>query len=243
MLPLNAILRENGQSNNNRQRAANHKLSCYNNNNNNNDRDKQYDFFPAVLSSSSLALDEENLSLQELLDLDLRSYNNSATKNKLVPLENPPRYPDPDIGILYNTNYSYIPDSPRLLPSSPLLLKREVDWDQFSMELSRVRRRYENFDCGPFFRARDYESIYDEDDVMRLMISGNGEEGVGFEKELEYRELRDNTVGKWDYVLYYLFGVDRHGFFELCERREQSMVLPLRSCLQPLRYAEEDTEE
>ena len=240
MLPLNAILRENGQSsNNNRRRAANHKLSFHSNNNNK--EDNQYDFFPAVISSS--VLDEENLSLQELLDLDLRSYNNSATKIKHAPFENSPRYPDPDIGILYNTNYGYIPDSPRLPPSSPLLLKHEVDWDQFSMELSRVRRCNENFDCGPFFRARDYESIYDGDDLIRLVISGNGQEGVGFEKELEYRELRDNTVGKWDYILYYLFGVDRHGFFELSERRKQSMALPLRNCLQPLRYAEEESEE
>lgn len=99
----------------------------------------------------------------------------------------------------------------------------------------------ENFDCQPFFHAHDYESRLEKDDyesIINKMILGemNNKHPI-YQRELEFQQLQ-KMVGKSDYVMYYIFGIDKMGFFRLRSERNAFLENVCDTYTHPLRYGE-----
>lgn len=148
------------------------------------------------------------------------------------------------LGTLGEVKTMYIPESPSLLRtltydtnSKMKLIKME---DGSTLDLAPVSKIYDGeFDCQPFFRAYDYENrleVDDYDSILNRMVEGdlNNSRPV-FYKELEYQELK-KFVGITDYILYYVFGIDKLQFFELKEERDKFREFNYGSYTCPLRY-------
>lgn len=79
------------------------------------------------------------------------------------------------------------------------------------------------FDCQPFFHSYNYESRYGRDNyeyiINRLVHDDMNNKRPIFQKELEFIELK-KMVTRTDYILFYLLGVDRLGYFKLKQERE-----------------------
>lgn len=110
--------------------------------------------------------------------------------------------------------------------------------EEIKIDLSAVSKLYDRrgIDFPPFYRVYDYESRFDEEDMIPLMIENDAvfrRKPMKFGKELEYRALR-NTVKRIDYLLYYLFGVDRYGYFELYNERQSFYNFPMKHYIEAL---------
>lgn len=131
-------------------------------------------------------------------------------------------------------------DMKKLEPSRVLDQERIID-------LSVLSKFYDgkNVDYPPFCRAYDYENRFDEDDLVQLTIyndDNNGKTQLIFNKELEYNELKQ-FVGKLDYILFYIFGIDRQGFFELSKERDNFYNFPMNHYIEPLPQRDESIDD
>lgn len=109
---------------------------------------------------------------------------------------------------------------------------------EIKIDLSAVSKFYDGrgIDFPPFYRVYDYESRFDEEDMIPLMIENDTifrKKPMKFGKELEYRALR-KSVKRIDYLLYYLFGVDRYGYFQLHNERQSFYNFPMKHYIEPL---------
>lgn len=110
--------------------------------------------------------------------------------------------------------------------------------EEVKIDLSAVSKFYDGrgIDFPPFYRVYDYESRFDEEDMIPLMIENDTifrRKPMKFGKELEYRALR-KSIKRIDYLLYYLFGVDRYGYFQLHNERQSFYNFPMKHYIEPL---------
>ncbi|CCF56563.1 hypothetical protein KAFR_0B02660 [Kazachstania africana CBS 2517] len=167
--------------------------------------------------SPCLDTNEENVDLREDWEYDI-----ATNYEKLLRYQD-----DQDIGKFEDINLSYDIESPRL----PII--EELD-------LSSIPKRYQNgkFDCHPFFHCVDYESKFDTDDILELIVNDEINDVVPiFDRELEFKELEMKT-SKFDCVVHFLLGVDTTGYFELKKQRSLFLESPWRQYIEPLRYAD-----
>ncbi|CAB4255491.1 similar to Saccharomyces cerevisiae YER180C ISC10 Protein required for sporulation [Maudiozyma barnettii] len=117
-------------------------------------------------------------------------------------------------------------------------LQEEIKIDLNLVSKSRDRT---GIDFPPFFKVYDYECRFDEDDIIPLTINNDPncrKKRMRFSKELEYKDLK-KFVKRKDYILYYLFGFDRTGFFGILKERESFYNFPIKHFIEPL-HQEED---
>lgn len=81
-----------------------------------------------------------------------------------------------------------------------------------------------SFDCQPFYHVYKYENRFKKNDRFSLLNQfiedelNNNE--VRFPRELELKELEQFLKPK-EYFLYYVFGLDRYGYFKLRDERDR----------------------
>ncbi|CUS22541.1 LAQU0S06e00386g1_1 [Lachancea quebecensis] len=88
-------------------------------------------------------------------------------------------------------------------------------------------------DFPPFFHLDEYEKPLDRDDYEGLCLAALQDEfarkatgeGPVFDRQLEMEEKRCQ-LSLFEYPLYYLFGIDRTGYFELKEERDRFQSCP-----------------
>lgn len=161
----------------------------------------------------------------------------------------------PEIGDLGEVQTKYIPESPSLLRtlahsystnSSPVTKLMRIN-DTSLLDLTSVSKIYDDgFDCQPFYHIYDYENRLEADDyesILHQMVEDelNNQRPV-FEREMEYQELK-KMVGFTDYILHYLFGIDKLQFFQLKEERDKFQEYTYESYTRPLNYPEIEGEE
>lgn len=151
-----------------------------------------------------------------------------------------------DLGEIRN---EFIPPSPSLEHTLALESEHNMAGTRSSefqgtvnLDLSGLPRSYEeSLDYPPFFRARDYESRLERDDyesiIHKMIDSELSNKRPVFQKELEFQELQ-KMVGKSDYLLYYVLGIDKLGFFELKNERDAFRGNLRDMYTSPLRYVE-----
>ncbi|SMN21662.1 similar to Saccharomyces cerevisiae YER180C ISC10 Protein required for sporulation [Maudiozyma saulgeensis] len=115
--------------------------------------------------------------------------------------------------------------------------------EEIKLDLSLVSKSTDKsgIDFPPFFKVYDYECRFDEDDIIPLSINNDPnyrKKPMRFSKEFEYKDLK-KAIRKKDYILYYLFGIDRTGFFEILRERESFYNFPMKHFIEPL-HQEED---
>lgn len=150
----------------------------------------------------------------------------------------------PDLGPI---NTQYIPASPSL---HSILKPDQNDSTTarrtFDLDLSVLTQgQYHELDFPPFFKAYNYESRIEPTDYEGILEVYMKDEINGtrpaFAKELEYQELL-SKMKKRDYFLYYCFGRDNSGFFELKEEREAFHENQWEAYSAPMRFWDYDIE-
>ncbi|EDO15045.1 hypothetical protein Kpol_392p12 [Vanderwaltozyma polyspora DSM 70294] len=138
---------------------------------------------------------------------------------------------DKCIGDLGTINYDFIPDSPSLYG---VLYHSERDKmckmldHSIAMELSaNVFVDFDEsstFDCVPFYKCYDYENRIELDDPYAIVSSmidyEMKHEKPVFPRELEFQELK-SFLRFIHIILYYLFGIDRTGYYKLKDERDR----------------------
>lgn len=156
------------------------------------------------------------------------------------------------LGTLGEIQSMYIPESPSLLRTlnsntnscEAKLIKMD---DGSTLDLTPVSKIYDGeFDCQPFYHTYDYENRLEADDyesILNQMIEDdlNNSHPV-FHRELEYQELK-KIVGTTDYILYYVFGIDKLQFFRLKEEREMFKEFNYESYSCPLKYRDPEVND
>lgn len=155
---------------------------------------------------------------------------------------------NPEVEPLGDIETQFIPESPSLehtlaatSVNAPPLLK---EFEENSLDLLNVSKFADrSFDCPPFFHAYDYESRLDPEDYGSVLFKAIYDEIRGeklvFQRELEYQELRE-SIGKVDYIMYYIFGSDKTGFFELQRERTMFQESTIQTYTSPLRNPEQE---
>lgn len=118
--------------------------------------------------------------------------------------------------------------SPSFLPISMKPQGQKLLSDDSKLDLSILSKYTPNiFDAMPLFHVHRYDPRVDKDDyegkVLAMiedeMMTDSSDRSFGFDQHLELDEKRHTT--RWfDYPMYYLFGIDRSGYFELKERKK-----------------------
>ncbi|CAR26805.1 hypothetical protein ZYGR_0I00770 [Zygosaccharomyces rouxii] len=149
------------------------------------------------------------------------------------------------LGTLGEVKSMYIPESPSLLrtltyntnSSTVRLIKMD---DGSTLDLSPVSKIYDgDFDCQPFYHTYDYENrleVDDYDSILNQMVEDDlNNSKPTFYRELEYQEMK-KIVGITDYILYYVFGIDKLQFFQLKGERDKFREFNYESYTCPLKY-------
>lgn len=137
----------------------------------------------------------------------------------------------------------FIPESPSLehtlqstAPCASAFLKESSG---VPLNLSVLTKFFDgSFDCPPFFHTYDYESRLEAGDFESVLFKIVDDEAKNtkpvFQRELEYQELK-KFVSKADYARYYIFGIDKSGFFKLKNERELFKESALSAYTSPLK--------
>lgn len=102
------------------------------------------------------------------------------------------------------------------------------------------------FDCQPFFHCYNYESHFEKDDcesiINKLVIDEMNNRQPLFQKELEFLEIQ-KMIRRTDYIMFYLLGIDRLGYFKLKQERESFRNSLREAYTSSLKYKDSESSE
>lgn len=102
------------------------------------------------------------------------------------------------------------------------------------------------FDCQPFFHTYNYESRFGRDDyesvINKLIADEMNNTRPVFQEELQFLEMQ-RMLKSSDYIMFYVFGIDRLGYFKLKRERETFQSSFFEAYTRSLRYGENDSSE
>ncbi|QLQ82441.1 hypothetical protein HG537_0H02030 [Torulaspora globosa] len=102
------------------------------------------------------------------------------------------------------------------------------------------------FDCQPFFHCYNYESRFEKDDcesiINKLVIDEMNNKQPVFQKELEFLEIQ-KMIRRSDYLMFYLLGIDRLGYFKLKQERDSFRNSLCEAYTTSLRYKDTESSE
>lgn len=127
------------------------------------------------------------------------------------------------------------PTTDLLRPFIPITVRNDkLLPDGESLDLSSLANELPtSVDFPPFLHLEEYEKPLDRDDYEGLCLAALQDEfmriatgeGPVFDRQLEIEE-KEGQLSFLEYPLYYLFGVDRTGYFELKEERDRFQSCP-----------------
>ncbi|QLL32034.1 hypothetical protein HG536_0C02020 [Torulaspora globosa] len=102
------------------------------------------------------------------------------------------------------------------------------------------------FDCQPFFHCYNYESRFEKDDcesiINKLVTDEMNNRQPVFQKELEFLEIK-KMIRRTDYLMFYLLGIDRLGYFRLKQERDSFRNSLSEAYTSSLRYKDNESSE